>query len=86
MSSRSGIHISPCQSRASLVLAQRREVVLEQPVDEDVAAADFAQEDAFSGVVKEADQVPGQVTFAVEYVAQSKMENNSLTTIKESTN
>jgi hypothetical protein len=47
------------QSGASLILVQRREVVLEQAVDEDVAAADFAQEDAFSGIAEEVDQVPG---------------------------
>jgi hypothetical protein len=47
------------QSGTSLVLVQRYEVVLQQAVDEDVAAADFAQEDAFSGIVEGADDIPG---------------------------
>ena len=49
------------QPGVSLVLVLRCEVVLEQAVDEDVAAADFAQEDALGGVVEEADQVPGDI-------------------------
>ena len=47
-----------CQSGASLAPVQRRELVLEQVVDENVAAADFAREDAFSGLIEHRDQVP----------------------------
>ena len=35
---------------------QRREVLHQQPVDEDIAAADFAEEDALGAVVEEGDR------------------------------
>ena len=61
-----GRHIPPLpwQSSASLFLVQRPEVVLEQAVDEDVTAADFAQENTFSSVVEETGVVPRDVAVA----------------------
>jgi hypothetical protein len=49
-------------------------------VNEDVAAADFAQEDAFGGVIEQADQVPGQVALAPEKAAQDEVLDNGRTT------
>jgi hypothetical protein len=38
---------------------QRGEVVEEHTMDEDIAAADFAEEDALGGVVEEGDETKG---------------------------
>ena len=54
-----------------LPLTYCREVLHQQPVDEDVAAADFAEEDALGAVVEEGDEAEGQGAVAVEKVAQS---------------
>jgi hypothetical protein len=48
-----GVGQFPWHSDASLVLVQRRKVVLEQAVDEDVATTDFAQKNALSGTVED---------------------------------
>ena len=37
----------------------RGEVVLQQPVDEDITAANLAQEDTLGGIVQERDIMPG---------------------------
>src|SRR2546422_6631650 len=42
--------------RRLLFSVQRREVLHQQPVDEDIPAADFAEEDALGAVVEEGDE------------------------------
>jgi hypothetical protein len=54
----------------------RCEVVLQKPVDENVAPADFAQEDALSGAIEEAGVAPGSIAVAPEYVAQGEVLDN----------
>ena len=56
---RRGLILLVYQPGTSLALVQRCEVVLQQSVDEDVPAANLAQEDALGGIIEEPDQVPG---------------------------
>jgi hypothetical protein len=42
-------------------------------VDEDVAAADFAQEDVVSGIVEEGDDLPRKAIVSVEEVAEGEV-------------
>jgi len=62
------LHPMLCHLNAALMLTlvERREIVLQQPVDEDVSPADFAEEDALGGVVEEAGEVPGQAIIGME--------------------
>jgi hypothetical protein len=46
-----------------LLGVQRREVLHQQPVDEDVTAADLAEEDALGAVVEERDKAQGRELF-----------------------
>ena len=66
------LHPTVCHLNVAfvLVLVERREIVLQQSVDEDVASADFAEEDALGGVVEEVGEVPGSVAVAIEYEAE----------------
>ena len=51
-------------------------MLLEQAVDKDVAAADFAEQDAVGGVVKEANPRPGQVARAPQRATQRVMQEH----------
>ena len=49
-------------------------------MNEDIAAADFLQEDAFGGVVEKVCVVPGCTTLAKEYEAENAVFNNGFAT------
>lgn len=48
---------------------------LQQPVDEDVTAADFAEEDAFGAVVEEARVIPGRAIGTGKGIAEGVMKD-----------
>jgi len=49
-------------------------------MDEDVTATDFAQENAISGIVEEAGEIPGNTTTEVEYEPKGNMLDDSEST------
>ena len=79
------LHPTLCHLNAVFVLAlvERREIVLQQPVDEDVAPADFAEEDALGGVVEETDIVPRDVPAATQYEAQGEVMDDVKATMSQ---
>ncbi len=59
---------------------QRRKILRQHAVNEDIAAAHFAQEDALGGVVEEADVVKGNIASAPQNDAKYKVLDKSKVT------
>src|SRR6266542_3010757 len=57
--------------------AQRSEVLHQQPVDEDIPAANFAEENALGAVIEEGDEAEGERAVAGELPAQAVVLQNS---------
>lgn len=55
------------------ILPKPGKVLLQEAVHEDVAAANFAQEDELGGVVQEAGVAPGQVVLQAQEPAQKEV-------------
>ena len=64
-------------------LIHRGEVLLQQPVDEDVAAADLTEEEALSRVVQEVDVASGYAVVIPEAQTEHQMLETSPSPISE---
>ena len=52
---------------------QRREILHQEPVSENVTTADLAQKGAFSRIIQKPDVVPGRIVIAAQQEAQNVM-------------